>query len=71
MSTREELETELEEVNAKLAEAREKGPSASFGPVNMDWTSWMRELREQRREIREELRQIPYEKTSVVDFPQE
>lgn len=71
MATQEELEAELDEIEAKLKEARAKGPGANFGPVKMNWIAYMKELREQKKDVLSELNSIPYEKTSVVDFPEE
>ena len=70
--TEAELETEYDRLTALIqtVTATPK-PSYRIGSISKNWTEYLKELRAQRAEVMEQLRGIPYEGVSIVDFGDE
>lgn len=72
LRTEDEIQQELDAINEKISEiVSGAAPNIKAGGVSVDVTGLLRELRNQKNDLEEELKRIPYEGHTSIQFEDE
>lgn len=72
MPTEDELKAELDQIRSRKSEVLSNpSPSYTIDGVSYKWSEYLAELREQEQHILDQLRSMPVEESTQVDFGDE